>query len=723
MQTGLICLELVARISGIDIDLRTVVNDLALSSEEISVHELRRAAKQCGFKSSIKRTSLDRLPANYPLPLMYIAQTGSYGLVLRLNREKRSCLIFVPEDKQPKEVTYEEFSKLTSGALIALVHRKSMAQTMYGFQWFLSEAVRYKAILIEVLIASFVVQLFGVVTPLFTQLILDKVLVHKVMDTLQVIAVGFLAVSFFEFVLNLIRNYAFNHTACKLDATLGARLFRHLFSLPFAYFESRPVGTIARRVAELDNIREFVTNKSVSVVIDTIFSVVFIAMMAFYSIELTAVVLTFISIIGILYVTVTPELRRRLENKFQMASQSQSYLVESVTGVQTVKSLAMEGAMQRKWEDALANYISASFNLTNIGSVAGAVSNLFQKLMTLAILYFGVRLVIENKLTVGQLIAFQMYAGQFSQPVLRLVNLWNEFQQALLGVDRLGDILAEPTEIQTSKAITLSELKGDIKLDKVGFKYTVNGTEVLSQLSLSIPPGTSIGIVGKSGSGKSTIAKLLQRLYVPTAGAIYIDGIDARHLNPTWLRKNTGVVLQDSFCFSGSIRENICQPKPDASMDEILRVAKIAGAHEFISQLPEGYDTFVGERGSALSGGQRQRIAIARALINNPRILIFDEATSALDYESEAVIQRNLHEIKKNRTFIVVAHRLSTVRDCNMIIVMDKGRIIEMGNHQTMSKKNGPYARLLNQQAILQRSESAPSPMVPFDASPVSYTA
>lgn len=723
MQTGLVCLELFARINGIDIDLRSVVNELAIAANEISLPELRRAAKLCGFKSSVKRATVAQLPDNYPLPILFVTDSGCYGLVLRVNRAQQTCLVFMPEEKQPTEISFADFHAMHSGTFLALVHRKSMAQALYGFQWFINEALKYKAILLEVLIASFVVQLFGVVTPLFTQTILDKVLLHHAMDTLHVIAVAFLAVSFFEFVLNIIRNYIFNHTASKLDATLGARLFRHLFSLPFAYFESRPVGTIARRVAELDNIREFITNKSVSVIIDTVFSLVYVVMMAFYSVELTLIVLLFIALVAILYVTVTPELRRRLDNKFQMASQSQSYLVESVTGVQTVKSLAMEGAMQRKWEDALANYISASFNLTNIGSLAGGVSNLCQKLMTLAVLYFGVKLVIENKLTVGQLIAFQMYAGQFSQPILRLANLWNEFQQALLGVDRLGDILAEPTEAQTSKAITLPELKGEIRLDNVSFKYRAGAPDVLSQLSLHISAGTSIGVVGRSGSGKSTIAKLLQRLYVPTGGSIYIDGIDVRHLNPSWLRKNTGVVPQDSFCFSGTIRDNICQPRPDASMDDVLRVAKIAGAHEFISQLPEGYDTFVGERGSALSGGQRQRIAIARALINNPRILIFDEATSALDYESERIIQRNLHEIKKDRTFIIVAHRLATVKDCNLIIVMDKGRIIELGNHQTMIKKNGPYARLLNQQNISIPSAPNSTPTVAFDASPVSHTA
>jgi len=318
--------------------------------------------------------------------------------------------------------------------------------------------------------------------------------------------------------------------------------------------------------------------------------------------------------------------------------------------------------------------------------------------MTLSILYIGVGLVIEGKLSVGQLIAFQMFAGQFSAPIMRLVGLWNEFQQALLSVDRLGDILNTPTEQTNDKAITLPKLEGSVKFDKISFRYSPDGTQVLKQLSLHVSPGNSIGLVGRSGSGKSTLAKLIQRLYLPNEGAIFIDGVDVRHMNPAWLRHNIGVVLQENYLFSGTIKSNIAYTMPGASMDRIINTAKMAGAHEFISELPEGYDTLVGERGSSLSGGQKQRIAIARALLSNPKILIFDEATSALDYESEKIIQDNLKSIKAGRTMFIIAHRLSTVKDCDEIVVMDKGKIVEKGSHDELIAKQGYYHFLTIQQ-------------------------
>ena len=378
-----------------------------------------------------------------------------------------------------------------------------------------------------------------------------------------------------------------------------------------------------------------------------------------------------------------------------MGAASNSYLVEAVTGINTVKSLAIEGSMQKRWEDYLGNYVRSSFNLSNLANITGGFANALQKLMTLCILYFGVGLVIDSKLTVGQLIAFQMFAGQFSAPIMRLVGLWNEFQQALLSVDRLGDILNTPTEQTTNKPITLNQINGEIKFDSVNFRYTPSSNLVLKDINFTIKPNTSIGIVGRSGSGKSTITKLIERLYIQTSGAIYIDSIDIRHLNPYILRQNIGVVLQDNYLFSGTIKENISMSATGASMEDIIRVAKISGAHDFISELASGYDTQVGERGSSLSGGQKQRIAIARALLNNPRILIFDEATSALDYESESIITNNLKEIKKDKTFIIIAHRLSTVKDCDTILVMDKGEMVESGTHSELMSINGGYYKNL----------------------------
>ncbi|OPY76709.1 MAG: Toxin RTX-I translocation ATP-binding protein [Syntrophorhabdus sp. PtaU1.Bin058] len=701
MQTALIALEAVARINRINVDLRTVQREYGLTDDELTKEELLLVAKGAGFKARIKKMPPDELLERYPAPAIAALRDGSFGVILKVQSEEKRVILFFPAEKQVRPVGLEEFSALSDGECIVLKHKMITSQVAFGFRWFYNEILHYKNVMAEVLTGSFVVQLFGLITPLFTQVILDKVIVHHSMTTLDVLAVAFIAVALFEFLLNTTRNYIFIHTANKIDAKLGSKLFRHLFALPFVYFESRKVGNIAARVRELDNIRDFITNKSVSVIIDLCFSVVFVIVMFLYSVKLTLVFIAFVCIVGTLYVTVTPELRKRLEYKFQMAARSNSYLVESVTGIQTVKSLALEGSMQKRWEENLEKYVHSSFKLSNMSNIARAFSGMFQRMMTITVLYLGVKLVIDNQLTIGQLIAFQMFAGQFTGPFLRLVNLWNEFQQALLSVDRIGDILNNPVEIKSGKDITLPKLAGAVRFENVSFRYTPDSPDALQQVSFIVKPGMSVGLVGRSGSGKSTITKLIERLYILSEGAIYIDDVDIRHMNPVWLRYHIGVVLQDDYLFSGTIRENIMLPRPDAPIEGVIEASKIAGAHEFISQLPEGYDTQVGERGSTLSGGQKQRVAIARALITNPRILIFDEATSALDYESEKIIRQNIGKIKTGRTMFIVAHRLSTVRDCDLIVALDKGKIIETGSHEMLMAKKGYYHYLYTQQEAI----------------------
>lgn len=697
MQSGLVCLELVAKLNQVSLDIRAISREAGLREAEVSPAEVVRLLKQQGFKAKLKALDLKRL-AQYPLPAIYTLPDGSYGVLLKLNPEVQKLLVFSPSARQTQELTYQELLAQSAGQMIVLKHKLLNAQVRFGFDWFYREILHYKRVIGEVLLGSFIIQLFGLITPLFTQVILDKVVVHHAMSTLDVLGVAFVAMMLFEYLLNLSRNYIFTHTANKIDAKLGAKMFKHLFALPFVYFESRKVGNIVARIRELDNIREFITNKSVSLILDTFFSIVFFGMMLLYNWHLSLMVLGFIALIALLYVSVTPTFRDRLQSKFEMGAQSNSYLVETVTGVQTVKSLAIEGAMQRKWENYLATYLNSSFQLTKLNNFAQASSNLLQRAMIIAILFFGVKQVIAQQMTVGQLIAFQMFSNQLTNPIIRLVGLWNEFQQTLLAVDRLGDILNHPIEIQSAQAITLPQVKGAVRVENMTFRYGLDTPNVLNGISFNIPPGTSVGLVGRSGSGKSTITKLIQRLYIPQEGAIYVDDVDTRHMNPVWLRNQIGVVLQENYLFSGTIRENIALPRPDAPIELIIQAAQIAGAHDFIKEMPEGYDTLVGERGSTLSGGQKQRIAIARALISNPRILIFDEATSALDYESERIIQQNLVQIKQGRTVFIIAHRLSTVRDCNVIIALDKGQIVEMGTHKELMLKGGYYHMLTTQQ-------------------------
>lgn len=696
MMTGLIAFEVVARINRVDVDSRAITREYGLQ-QEVSPEELLRIAKRYAFKAKRKVIPLARLIADYPLPAIAVLKSGGYVVLLKTKSEADKLLLYDPVAKKTVECSTADFVAMID-SYIVLSPRALSSPVAFGFRWFYDEIGKFRRVIAEVLLGSFVVQLFGLVTPLFTQVILDKVIVHHSLSTLDVLAVAFLAIVLFELLLDIARNYIFSHTTTKLDAKLGAKLFKHLLGLPFRYFESRQVGNIAARVRELDIIREFVTNKAVSVIIDLFFSVVFVAVMLLYSVKLTLMALGFIAAIASIYLLVTPELRRRLEEKFQMGALSNSYLVESITGMQTVKSLAIEGAMQKRWEDYLGNYVRAGFRLTNMSKISGAIASSLQRLMTITILYFGVQAVLKNELTIGQLIAFQMFAGQFSGPVLRLTTLWNELQQALLSVDRLGDILNHPLETSTEKAITLPQLQGQLRFDNISFSYHPGGPRVLDGVSFTIAPGQCVGIVGRSGSGKSTLAKLLQRLYLANEGAIYVDGVDVRHLNPFWLRSNIGVVLQENFLFSGTIRDNIALPRPDAPMELILHVSRLAGAHEFIAGMAEGYDSTVIERGGSLSGGQKQRIAIARALINNPRLLIFDEATSALDYESEKVIRDNMRAIKEGRTTVIIAHRLSTIRACDTILVMDQGKVVETGSHDALLQQGGYYYHLHSQQ-------------------------
>ena len=433
--------------------------------------------------------------------------------------------------------------------------------------------------------------------------------------------------------------------------------------------------------------------------IDISFMFVYIIVMFIYSPVLTWVVLGSLPFFIILSVAVTPILRKRLNDRFDTGAESQSYLVESVTGVQTIKSFALEPQLQKNWEGRLSNYVKASYKSTILSGNAGSLAQFIQKIADIALLWFGAHLVMSNSLTIGGLIAFRMLSGRVSGPILRLVQSWQDFQQTGISIKRLGDIFNnKPEPVMDPSKSRLPAIQGDIRFDKVRFRYSPESAEVIRDMSFGIRPGTVVGIVGRSGSGKSTLSKLIQRLYVPESGKILIDGVDIAMTDPAWLRRQIGVVLQENFLFNASVRDNIAVHKPAATMEEIVHVAKMAGAHEFILELVEGYDTMVGENGEGLSGGQKQRIAIARALLHNPRILIFDEATSALDYESENAIQKNLKQITRGRTVMIIAHRLSTLKDVDKIMAIDRGVLVEYGPPKTLLTKNGLYAHLHRQQ-------------------------
>ncbi|HNA21396.1 MAG TPA: type I secretion system permease/ATPase, partial [Agitococcus sp.] len=558
--------------------------------------------------------------------------------------------------------------------------------------------IKYRKLLVEVLFVSFILQFFGLVTPLFFQVVMDKVLVHKGFSTLDVIAFAFVVVVLFEITLTTLRSYVFAHTTSRIDVELGAKLFRHLLNLPLGYFQARRVGDSVARIRELENIRSFLTGNAITLVLDLFFATVFIAVMFFYSKWLTLIVLCAIPCYVLISLIFTPILRTRLNEKFNRGAENQAFLVETISGIDTVKATAVEPQWTRKWDNQLAAYVSSGFKTATVSMLANGGITLISKLVTVATLYFGAKLVIQGDLSVGQLIAFNMLSGQVMSPVMRLAQLWTDFQQTGISIQRLGDILNTRTEIANSKT-ALPPIRGQIQLDQVVFRYRPDMPEVIKNMTLGVNAGEVIGVVGRSGSGKSTITKLIQRMYLPEKGRVLIDGLDIALADASSLRRQIGVVLQENVLFNRSIRENIALADPSIPLPVVMQAAKLAGAHEFITELPEGYDTLVGEHGSSLSGGQRQRIAIARALITNPRILIFDEATSALDYESERIIQQNMKAICKGRTVIIIAHRLSAVRDANRIIVVEKGQIIEQGTHtELLANPKGMYSHLHSMQ-------------------------
>lgn len=699
-------LSLIARFHGISADPVQIRHRSGQGSGPLEVAQIVRAARDLGLRARAIRPAISEL-ARLPLPAVARHKDGHYLVLARV--EGDNALIHDVRIGRPIQLSLEDLETQLSGEFVLVTRREALLDTTqrFGLRWFVPVIMRHKRLLGEVLLASLFIQLFALITPLFFQVMIDKVLVHEGRSTLHVLAIGLLAVSLFDVLLNILRSYVFSHTTSRIDVVLAARLFDHLSRLPISYFKARRVGDTVARVRELDTIREFITGSSVTLVIDLLFTVVFFAVLFLYNTTLALVVLASIPCYVLLSVAITPALRVRIEEKFRRGAENQAFIVETVTGMDTLKSMAVEPQMQRRWEDQIAAYVTASFRAMNLGNIAGQTASFINKVVTVLILWIGAGLVMSGAMTIGMLIAFNMIAGRISGPILRLVQLWQDFQQAGISLQRLGDVLNAPTEPgHDPNRTSLPDLKGEIRFDHVTFSYHPDRPPVLQEVDLTLRAGEVIGIVGRSGSGKSTLTRLVQRLYVPNAGRVLVDGVDLALVDPAWLRRQVGVVLQDSFLFNRSVRDNIALAEPGAPMERIIHAAKLAGAHEFILELPQGYDTPVGEQASLLSGGQRQRIAIARALLANPRILIFDEATSALDYESEHIIQRNMAHICRGRTVLIIAHRLSTVRQTNRIVVMDRGRIVETGNHDTLLANKGLYAHL----HALQSGHPSPVP-------------
>ena len=698
LDTGLVCLVLLARFHQAAAEAAQLAHEFGQAGSAFATREILLAARKLKLKARAAQTSPERL-ARTPLPAIAAGLDGGWFLIARAEGDK--VLIQDPREQAPRILSHDELMARWSGQLILVASRASTLGDFARFDvtWFIPALVKYRHLLRDVLVVSFFIQLLALISPLFFQVTIDKVLGHRSYSTLDVLCFGLLLVSVFEVLLGGLRSYVFSHTTNRIDVELGSRLFRHLLALPLPYFGARRVGDSVARVRELENIRNFLTSSAVTVILDLFFAVVFVAVMFYYSTSLTLIVLLSLPCYVLLSLWVTPIIRARLDEKFARGAENQAFLVESVSAIETVKVLAVEPQMQRHWDNQLAAYVSASFRSSHVANIAGQGAQFINKTTSVLTLWFGALAVMNGELTVGQFVAFNMLAQRVSAPVLRLTQLWQDFQQAGISVQRLADILNTRTEVAGASRSALPAAQGRITFDQVVFRYRPDAPETLRGIDFELTPGEVVGIVGRSGSGKSTIAKLVQRLYVPERGRVLVDGVDLALVDPAWLRRQVGVVLQESRLFNRSIRDNIALGDPGLPIERVMAAAKLAGAHEFILELPEAYDTVVGEQGASLSGGQRQRIAIARALVTNPRILILDEATSALDYESERIIQQNMQAICQNRTVIIIAHRLSALRHAQRLFVIDKGQLVEQGTPaELMAKEGGLYRHLFVEQ-------------------------
>lgn len=707
LDTGLKALAGIAGYYRIPADPDQLRHELAIKSDDRADRDLIRAARHLGLKAKLSSDITEKRLKSLAVPAIARQRDGKH-VILVGRLPSGNYRVVDPAGRSERQIPAASLLAEIEPRVILLARRfggQGIDPKTFSFRWFFPTIWRYRHPLGHVLLASLLVQIFALATPLIFQVIIDKVLTHKNYSSLYVLIGGLVAIAFFDMVLQYLRTYALTHTSNRIDVELGRRLFRHLLRLPVSYFESRPAGQTVARMRELETIRSFMTGQGLFATLDFLFVFVFISVLFLYSTLLACIVVATIPVFFLIAIVIGPGFRAKLERKFQANAESQQFLVESVVGMQTIKAAAVEPSMAAQWEERLAHYVGTAFSATMIGAKGQNTIQFISKLSSSAILLFGAQAVMDGSLTIGELVAFNMIAAQVAQPVLRLSQIWQDFQQVQISTARLGDILNMPTEPMPAQQLQLPPPRGQIEFRNVTFSYAIGRSPALKQVSLRIQPGEVIGIVGPSGSGKSTLAKLVQRFYVAEEGQILIDDFDISQVNPAWLRGHIGVVLQENLLFNRSIHDNIALADPSMPRAQVAALARLAGADGFISRLPQGYDTILEERGANLSGGQRQRIAIARALTTNPRILIFDEATSALDYESEQIIQSNMQQIVRNRTVLIIAHRLAAVRHCHRIISLNEGRIVEVGTHdQLLKNPGGLYARLWSLQT--QRAAS-----------------
>ncbi|MDC9580147.1 type I secretion system permease/ATPase [Xenorhabdus sp. PR6a] len=676
----------------------TTTSNKNLNNDDDYISTLNRLQKECNIKIKNKY-SINKKLGDISLPAILFGNDGQ-PFILAKHDEQR-VLIQKPNQGTPEVLDKEEFINLWSGKWIEIKQKSNQ----FNIRWFIPEFVRQKKNLTEILLFSFVLQILALISPLVVQVVMDKVLVHQAFSTLDVLIFGLVAAGLIEIILRGLREYQYAHTANRIDIKLGLKLVNHLFGLPLLFFKSRQVGAIVTRVRELETIREFLTGSMFTLCIDVLFMFVFIYVMSLLSGLLTLIFLLTLPCYALLAWWVTPKIEKAVEKQFTHAAMNTSFLTETVAGAETLKSLAAEPRFIRRWDSQTEQMVSTSYDVQQWDNRSGHLVTVLQKVTSAVIIWLGASQVLSLHMTIGQLIAFNMMVSHTQQPLSKLVQLWGQFIRSRIAIDKLGDMLNLPTEQQSGNQQVA--LQGAISFADIVFRYQPDLPPTINHFTLDIRAGETVGVVGTSGSGKSTLARLLLRLYTPESGAITLDGIPLQNLNIASIRQQIGIVLQENFLFHKTVYENLSQSCPDAPLSAVIVAAKLAGAHDFILRLPLGYDTVIAEGGQSLSGGQRQRLAIARTLLSDPKILILDEATSALDDESQAIIQANMAAIAQGRTVITIAHRLSTVRKCDRIIVLNQGQIIEQGRHEQLLQQGQHYRKLWQLQQELKQEEPA----------------
>ncbi len=708
-HTSLQCLALIARHHGLDVSSGRLVHDYSLVDEEPTPRRLLRISKDLGLKARQLNLSWRQLKkVDKAFPVLAKLSNGNYVIFVGMRQaegedgqELEQIAVFDPLADQQGFVflDQQQLEKSWQGEVFLLKRSFSLLDSNQPFslKWFLPEIFRQRTAFTDVAVAALFIHLIALVVPLFFQIVIDKVLTNFAMDTLRVLTVGICVALIFDATLGYLRSYLLLHATSKIDVRVGTRTFGHLLNLPMSFFERTTAGVLTKHMQQTNQIREFLTGSLFLTMLDATALLVFLPILLFYSLPLTMIVLLFAGMLAVNIGVLLGPYRRRLEALYNAEGDRQAMLVETIHGVQTVKALSLEPVQRKNWDQKTAQAVAMNFKVGKISIMATTISKLLEKLLTVIVIWYGASLVLGKEMSVGELVAFQMISGRVTGPLVALVGLVHSYQQCSLSVRMLGTVMNHKPEAGIGSGLR-PEIAGHVEFEDVTFRYAATDRPALDDVSFTIPAGTVVGVVGRSGSGKTTLTRLMQGIHHPQSGLIRIDKLDMRELDVQHLRQNIGVVLQDNFLFRGTVRDNIAMSKPNASFQEIVYASRMAGAAEFVEQMNQSYDTMLEENGSNLSGGQRQRLAIARALLKDPRVLIFDEATSALDPESEAIIQKNLRVIARGRTVIIVSHRLATLVGCNSIIVLERGQVESMGNHQQLLKTSKVYQDLWYQQ-------------------------